>query len=130
MLLPNAKPVKLTHNLTIHAPLSHRGHGPGIIIIRADTTASEQNERPTLDPEPLQKWAEESYTVAQVTVSSDHRMVKEELRQAIDALGEHENCDKKTGYGVIGLEAEIIFVKAYPVTCLQRSLSLFAIVRR
>ncbi|OOQ89530.1 carboxymethylenebutenolidase [Penicillium brasilianum] len=101
MLLPNAKPVKLTHNLTLHAPLSRRGHGPGIIIIRADTTASEQNEQATLDPEPLQKWAEESYTVAQVTVSSDHRMVKEELRQAIDALGEHENCDKKTGYGVI-----------------------------
>ncbi|KAJ5438130.1 uncharacterized protein N7458_009128 [Penicillium daleae] len=101
MLLPNAKPVKLTHNLTIHAPLSRQGHGPGIIIIRADTTASEKNERATLDPEPLQKWAEESYTVAQVTVSSDHRTVKEELRQAIDALGEHENCDKKTGYGVI-----------------------------
>jgi carboxymethylenebutenolidase len=117
MLLPNAEPVKLTHNLTIHAPLSRQGHGPGIIIIRADTTASEKNERVTLDPEPLQKWAEESYTVAQVTVSLDHRTVKEELRQAIDALGKHENCDKKTGYGVIGPEADDIVVKTFLVTC-------------
>ncbi|KAF3392808.1 hypothetical protein F1880_008513 [Penicillium rolfsii] len=101
MLLPDAKPVKLTNSLTIHAPLSRRGHGPGIIIIRADTAASEKHERATLDPEPLQKWAEESFTVAQVTVSSDHITVKEELRHAINALSEHEKCDKKTGFGLI-----------------------------
>ncbi|RAQ40996.1 carboxymethylenebutenolidase [Aspergillus flavus] len=101
MLLPNAKPVKLTDNVTIHAPLSRQGHGPGIIIIRDDTPTSQRNERSTLDPEPLQKWAEESYTVVQVTVSSDHPAVKEDLHRAIDALDGHDNCDKETGYGVI-----------------------------
>ncbi|BAE63903.1 unnamed protein product [Aspergillus oryzae RIB40] len=103
MLLPNAKPVKLTDNVTIHAPLSRQGHGPGIIIIRDDTPTSQRNERSTLDPEPLQKWAEESYTVVQVTVSSDHPAVKEDLHRAIDALSGHDNCDKETGYGGISV---------------------------
>lgn len=97
----NTKPIKLTHKLTVHAPLSRRGHGPGIIIIRTATTTSMQNQSATLDPEPLQKWAEEGYAVVQVTVSSNCRTVKEDLRQAIDALNEHEKCDKKI-YGVMG----------------------------
>ncbi|KAJ5980611.1 hypothetical protein N7481_007909 [Penicillium waksmanii] len=108
MPLLNAKPIKLNHKLTVHAPLSRRGHGPGIIIIRTDTTTSMKNQRVTLDPEPLQKWAEEGYTVAQVTVSSNCRTVKADLRQAIDALDEHEKCDKKT-YGAIVDEIDNLY---------------------
>ncbi|PYH84599.1 dienelactone hydrolase [Aspergillus uvarum CBS 121591] len=101
MSLPNAKPVILTQSLILHPPLSHRGHGPGLIIIQTNTIPGEQNERTTLDPDPLQKWAEESYTVVQVTVSSDSRTVTGDLHRAINALREHGDCDQKTGYGVI-----------------------------
>jgi carboxymethylenebutenolidase len=55
-----------------------------------------------LDPEPLQKWAEESYVVAQLEVSEGHMAIKEELRQALDALENHEKCSKKSSYGIIG----------------------------
>ena len=114
MPLPNAKPVKLNSNLTIHAPLSRRGHGPGMIIIRGSTPAPARNAKATLDPEPLQKWAEESYTVVQVTVSEGHKTVKEDLRQAIDALNGHEKCDKKSGYGVIG--GNTLYLCSYRLT--------------
>jgi carboxymethylenebutenolidase len=102
MSLPNAKPFKLTSNVTIQAPLSRQGHGPGLLIIRSAAKHDQLNIKKTLDPEPLQKWAEESYVIAQLEVSEGHTTIKEELRQALDALENHERCSKKASYGIIG----------------------------
>lgn len=103
MSLPKAQPVKLTSSLTIQAPLSRQGHGPGLIIIRSATKYDQvNNTKDTLDPEPLQKWAEESYVVAQLEVSEGHMTIKEEIRQALDVLASHEKCTKKSEYGIIG----------------------------
>ncbi|KAL2827284.1 hypothetical protein BJY01DRAFT_255739 [Aspergillus pseudoustus] len=101
MPLPDAKPVKLTANLTIHAPLSRQGHGPGVVIIRSAVDPTAKNEKETLDPEPMQKWAEESFVVAQIQVAEDHATIKEDLLQALGALTAHEACSQKSEYGII-----------------------------
>lgn len=103
MSLPNAQPVKLTSNLTIQAPLSRQGHGPGLLIIRSAAKPDQLNTKETLDPEPLQKWAEESYVIAQLEVSEGHTTINEDLRQALDALANHEKCSNKSSYGLIGI---------------------------
>lgn len=64
-------------------------------------THEPRNTKHTLDPEPMQKWAEESYTVAQVTVSSDCPTIKADIQKALDALASHEKCTDKTNFGVI-----------------------------
>ncbi|KAL4783697.1 hypothetical protein BJX76DRAFT_368170 [Aspergillus varians] len=101
MPLPNAQPVKLTENLTVHAPLSRQGHGPGILIITSAIEAGQVGQTESLDPEPLQKWAEESFVVAQLAISEDQDAIKDGLRQAIDALNQHEKCTKKSSYGLV-----------------------------
>lgn len=103
MSFPNTQPVKLTPNLTIQAPLSRLGNGPGLLIIRSTANPDQLNTKETLDPEPLQKWAEESYVIAQLEVSEGHTTIKEDLRQALDALANHEKCIKKSSYGLIGI---------------------------
>ncbi|RFU30473.1 hypothetical protein B7463_g5875, partial [Scytalidium lignicola] len=101
MALPSAQPVKLTSNLTIQAPLSRLGHGPGLLILRPVIQSNTLNTQASLDPEPLQKWAEEGYVVAQLEVSDGHATIKEELRQAIDALVSHDKCSDKSKCGMI-----------------------------
>ncbi|CRG88991.1 carboxymethylenebutenolidase [Talaromyces islandicus] len=91
------------------APLSRQGHGPGLLIVRAAVTHDQLNTKKTLDPEPLQKWAEESYVVAQLEVSKGHTTVKKELRQALDALENHEKCSKKYSYGIIVYSPLVVF---------------------
>lgn len=54
--LPSAQPITLSVNATLQPPLSRRGHGPGLILLTESSSDSFKNE--TLDPLPLQKWAE------------------------------------------------------------------------
>lgn len=54
-------------HITFQAPLSRRGHGPGLIIV-ADHYAALDKSDTSLDPPPLVKWAEEGFAVALVLV--------------------------------------------------------------
>lgn len=56
--------------LTIQSPLSKCGRGPGLILIQPLCYSTCQEQNKTLDPEPLKKWAEESFTVALITIGS------------------------------------------------------------
>jgi len=86
MPLPNAQPVKLAPNLTIHAPLSRKGYGPGILIVRSSVSPDQRNAEKTLDPEPLQKWAEEGFVCVEIEVPDDLQPTKEIFYQALSAL--------------------------------------------
>lgn len=88
------QPVQLTPTLSIHGPLTRRGgQGPGLLIIQDVTTEPHTRSlRPTLDPEPLQKWAEEGYCVARIELPDGHVLTEQELEQAVQALETHENC--------------------------------------
>jgi carboxymethylenebutenolidase len=102
MPLPNAQPVKLAPNLTIHAPLSRQGAGPGMLIIRSPVSPGQRNGEKNLDPEPLQKWAEEGFVTVEIEVSESLQSIEDGLHQALAALSIHDKCNKKACYGLIG----------------------------
>ncbi|KAB8205816.1 hypothetical protein BDV34DRAFT_212915 [Aspergillus parasiticus] len=69
--LPSAPQVSLAQNILLQPPLSRCGRGPGLIIIRPYSYAECQAKNTSLDPEPVQKWAEESYAVVQITLEHE-----------------------------------------------------------
>ncbi|KAJ5941815.1 hypothetical protein N7516_001983 [Penicillium verrucosum] len=97
--------VDLTPHITIQPPISRCGHGPGLILIRPLCYSTCQQQNKTLDPEPLKKWAEESFTVAQITVDEksaiDIPSLRELLQEAERGLTERLECDTKEKVGLI-----------------------------
>lgn len=60
-------PQHITPHLTLQAPLSRRGNGPGLVLVLNHYAQIEKKEG-ELDPEPLRKWAEEGFCVVQVSL--------------------------------------------------------------
>ena len=97
--------------LTLQSPLSRCGRGPGLILL-LDPTQPYHGSPKTLDPPPLQKWAEEGYAVAQVLflASAPAAQLASQIAQAAEALrqlegwqGERkgEGGGKGEGFGVV-----------------------------
>lgn len=63
----------LPENALVQLPLSRRGLGPGLLIFVPDryTPQKKGDKSKSLDPEPLQKWAEEGFAVVQLTIGAD-----------------------------------------------------------
>lgn len=100
--LPNATPLAITSDITIHPPLSRRGAGPGLILIVSSNLNLSSHDK-SLDPPPLQKWAEESYAVAQITVGDDASALSEQLGVALAELGKLPQCESADKVAVIGI---------------------------
>ncbi|OQD79783.1 hypothetical protein PENANT_c044G09612 [Penicillium antarcticum] len=97
--------VQLSQCMTLQPPLSRRGKGPGLILIRPLSHAKCQEDNKTLDPEPLKKWAEESFIVAQIALdkSNNEKSLLELIRDAEHALLQRPECDgEKIGLIVNG----------------------------
>lgn len=60
-------PQVISPHLTLQAPLSRRGRGPGLVLVLDHYALAERSDE-HLDPEPLRKWAEEGWAVVQVCV--------------------------------------------------------------
>lgn len=105
--LPSAPAMEITAGVILQPPLSRCGRGPGLVLVRAASHAEPQANNHTLDPEPLQKWAEESFAVAQITFDSESSAsatsVFDLLREASQALASLTECDKKDSFGLLGL---------------------------
>ncbi|CBF82011.1 uncharacterized protein ANIA_05376 [Aspergillus nidulans FGSC A4] len=103
--LPNAPTVEVAPGVLLQPPLSRCGRGPGLLLVRAAAHTQCQADNQSLDPEPLQKWAEESFAVAQITLdaeSSKSRAALTDLvRSAEQALGGLVECTKKDKFGVL-----------------------------
>jgi carboxymethylenebutenolidase len=56
------EPQIISPHITLQAPLSRRGKGPGLILVLDHYALIEKSEK-HLDPPPLQKWAEEGNKV-------------------------------------------------------------------
>ena len=95
-------PVEISPSLTLQAPLSRRGHGPGLVLVVDHYAALAEGE--SLDPPPLQKWAEEGFAVAQIKVPGKVEDGGEfPLDRAVEALRGLEGCtgvDEK-GIGLV-----------------------------
>ncbi|KAL2816412.1 hypothetical protein BDW59DRAFT_175787 [Aspergillus cavernicola] len=103
--LSSAPSVNIAPNTILQPPLSRYGRGPGLLLIRPTGYTECQNNNSSLDPEPLQKWAEESFAVVQITLdaqwSDDQASVSGLVRDAVDALESLEECDKKDQFGLL-----------------------------
>ena len=97
------------NSLTLQPPLSRRGRGPGLILL-LDPTQLYHGSPKTLDPAPLQKWAEEGYAVAQVLflASAPAAQLASQIAQAAEALRQLEGWQgggkgegEGEGFGVV-----------------------------
>lgn len=99
--LPSAKPYKVSEGIQIQPPLTRRGHGPGLVLLIPEGIDTKFHEK-TLDPPPLQKWAEEGWAVAEIRVSNDDSGFQKRLNDALAALQKLDVCDTIGKTGLIG----------------------------
>ncbi|CAO2656990.1 Nn.00g057930.m01.CDS01 [Neocucurbitaria sp. VM-36] len=94
-------PQQISPHLTLQAPLSRRGRGPGLVLV-LDHYALIQKSEKHLEPPPLQKWAEEGFCVAQLLVPGKVEDGGEfPLQKALDVLKSCDGCDFSNGVGLI-----------------------------
>ncbi|KAK8122957.1 hypothetical protein PG984_011627 [Apiospora sp. TS-2023a] len=102
---PNAPSIVISPTLTLQPPLSRRGHGPGLVLLVDPSLDLANCHDKTLDPPPLQKWAEEGYAVAQLKLVPNEggqlRIDDDELHQAIQELEKLPSCDGARELGFI-----------------------------
>ena len=84
---------------TFQAPLSNVGVGPGMILLVDRCSDLVDASTHSLDPPPLQKWAEEGYAVVQVHISTDQKDSLADFQDALKFLDEHESCTSRTVAG-------------------------------
>ncbi|KAK4547327.1 hypothetical protein LTR36_000983 [Oleoguttula mirabilis] len=104
--LPSARAFAVSDTITIQPPLTRRGHGPALIILvpaHLDLGSSAK----TLDPPPLQKWAEEGYTVVQLKVSDDVSSLKDDIQRALKACSDLTECDTTDSVGLISYGVQV-----------------------
>lgn len=94
MAVPQYHPAQLSPTVSIQGPLTRKTKpGPGLLVIQdASAETSPHTSRRTLDPEPLQKWAEEGFSVARIEIAAHGELSDEYLGQALVALEEHAGC--------------------------------------
>ncbi|KAE8354030.1 carboxymethylenebutenolidase [Aspergillus coremiiformis] len=104
MTAPPTSRVDLGGNILLQPPLSRCGRGPGVIIVRPESYA-ECQDKASLDPEPVQKWAEESYAVVQITLdlesSANDSGVVGLVERGIEALESLEECKQKDRFAIL-----------------------------
>lgn len=102
--LPSAPLVNVTANVVLQPPLTRRGTGPGIIAFlppTSDLSPRKGGDKP-LDPEPVQKWAEEGFAVIGAVASSPEFSVEDALSRGIEALLSLKELDTNDKFAVIG----------------------------
>lgn len=104
--LPNAIPRAVMSEITVHPPLSRRGTGPGLILLAPAALDLSAHEK-SLDPPPLQKWAEESYAVAQITVGEDASGLAEHLGTALAELEKLPECETTEKVGLVVIASSL-----------------------
>ncbi|KAF7587452.1 hypothetical protein BBP40_007223 [Aspergillus hancockii] len=96
--LPSAPQVSLGQHILLQPPLSRCGYGPGLMIVRPQSYTKCQGKNTSLDPEPVQKWAEESYAVVQITLDVETSADKDHalglVGRGIESLDSLKECDK------------------------------------
>ncbi|GJJ12988.1 hypothetical protein Clacol_007235 [Clathrus columnatus] len=128
--LPSAPQILLQSKskIILQPPLSRRGHGPGLIVFLPDFQNTSLDEfkltsKKLLDPEPVQKWAEEGFAVVGIYENQEQN-IQDTLQLAISALIELDSVDIKDKFGVIIYDGERLPVvleaiaKQQHITCL------------
>lgn len=122
-ILPCAKAVEFGP-IVIQPPLTRYGSGPGLFILRPAAFANCQGQNQSLDPEPLQKWAEEGFSVAQITLDVQNcntDAIASLVSQARRHLFDLQECTSDNSFGLIG-ELDFWHLTTCTQTDLQRSI--------
>ncbi|KAG6879506.1 hypothetical protein C0992_002002 [Termitomyces sp. T32_za158] len=101
--LPSAPLLVVSETEVVQPPLTRRGTGPGLILVLphpADLNSRKEGPKP-LDPEPIQKWAEEGFAVAAITPSSSDWSFQNSLKRSIDALLGLNELDVRDRFAVV-----------------------------
>lgn len=103
--LPDAPIQELGPGIKLQPPLSRRGHGPGVIAVLPSRLSLRPHAKcglkTPLDPDPVQKWAEEGFAVVGVQLSANSD-ITETLAVAIAGLESCPDVDNKGRYAVLG----------------------------
>jgi carboxymethylenebutenolidase len=95
------EPQIISSDITLQAPLSRRGKGPGLVLVVNHTALIDKSEN-HLDPPPLQKWAEEGFAVVQLKVPGKVNEGGEfPLKRALELLKSCDACEYEKGVGLI-----------------------------
>ncbi|PFH52573.1 hypothetical protein AMATHDRAFT_74056 [Amanita thiersii Skay4041] len=105
--LPSASKVSLTSNIVIQPPLTRRGTGPGLLLfLPADSRLKLDSSRKGLDPDPVQKWAEEGFAVAGLTITESGPIFPGLVKQSLEAMLELSQLDTRDKFGAIVYDPE------------------------
>ncbi|THX90313.1 hypothetical protein D6D05_00499 [Aureobasidium pullulans] len=99
--LPSAPVINVSPLVVIQPPLSRIGKGPALIILIDQESASKPTAD-SIDPPPLQKWAEESFVVARIDLSKlPTKDFEATLSNTIDAVKQLPEYDDNQKIGLI-----------------------------
>ncbi|KAF3025057.1 hypothetical protein E8E14_014460 [Neopestalotiopsis sp. 37M] len=99
MAVSATRPERITPSLTVQSPLGSEKRGPGLVIV---SPAGGSSGVP-LQADTQQTFAKQGYIVAHLKLSPAHNelRIRDELREATEALDFHDNCSDKSRYGII-----------------------------
>lgn len=108
-VLPRTTLRRITPNITLLEPLSRRGCGPGLVVLVSESGAVDGASATKIEhgiPCPLMKWAEESYTVVEITQEALFREI-DPLKLALTELAACETTEPKNAVGIISTKNPI-----------------------
>ncbi|KAF7330791.1 hypothetical protein MVEN_02418300 [Mycena venus] len=107
--LPSAPQLTLAEGIVLQPPLTRRGTGPGLIaFVPPDSTLNlsfKSGDNKPLDPEPVQKWAEEGFAVVGIT---GHGSVSDNLKTAVDGLLNLKELDTRDKFAVAVYDPNVL----------------------
>ncbi|KAI4745079.1 hypothetical protein E4T50_04565 [Aureobasidium sp. EXF-12298] len=98
--LPSAPVIQASSSVTIQPPLSRAGKGPGLIILIDQESATKASTE-SIDPPPLQKWAEESFVVAQIDLRKLDKSFEGTLSDTLLFIKDLDTFDGNEKFGLI-----------------------------
>jgi len=99
--LPSAKLQILKPGLSLQPPLTRLGSGPGLILLTTPEIYDEKVTQRDDAPTAVLKWAEEGYTVFQISAEA---VGPSEIETVLDeALGAFDQCDACQPKDKVGL---------------------------
>lgn len=98
--LPSAPAKNVSPALTVQPPLSRAGKGPALIIL-VDQDAAKNVPTDSIEPRPLQKWAEESFLVAQIDLRELQYSFEATLEKTVSVIKGHPDFYGNEKFGVI-----------------------------
>ena len=100
--LPSAKLQIIGPGLSLQPPLTRLGTGPGLILLTTPKIYDEQVAQRDDAPTAVLKWAEEGYTVFQVSAEAVGSLGLDTVfEEALHAFRHCETCQPKDKVGVV-----------------------------